>query len=120
QADRAVAGEEVERHPGPGRDLVERLEERRVGDVQVERRVGHLLAELLARVGDRVAGLRLELADRLAEADPLAADRDLRGAEVGYRLGLPDRGADALQPLLALGPGRHLGQEWQDARAQRD
>ncbi len=55
----------------PG-DLVEGLEERLVAQVEVEGGVGHLGAELLAQVGDRVAGLLLKLLERLAEPDSLA------------------------------------------------
>ena len=110
-ADRAVAGVEVDRHLGQPRDLVERLEERLVADLQVERGVGHLGAELLAQVGDRVARLLLELLERLAQPDSLALDRDLARAGVDLVLGLAQGRAELLEPLLALGgsarwPGR--------------
>ena len=67
----------VDRDLGKPGDLIQSFEKRLVLQVEVERRVGDLGAELLAQVGDRVARLFLKLLERFAQPDSLALDRDL-------------------------------------------
>ena len=101
---------------------IQRLEKRLVPHVEVQRGVGHLGAELLAHVGDRVARLLLKLLERFAQPDSLAVDRDLARAGVELGLLFGQGRANPLEPLLALGArdGRRVGQERQDLGPELD
>ena len=121
-ADRPVPREGVDRDLGEPGHLVERLVERQVADVEIEGGIGHLGAELLAQIGDGVAGLLLELLDRLAEPDPLGLDRHLACPGLRFLSLLLERCADFLEPLLPLlaGDAGRIGKEGQDLAAQLD
>ena len=101
-SDRAITGERVDRDLGEPGDPIERLVKRQVADVEIERRIGHLGAELLSQVGDGVAGLLLKLADGVAEPHPLGLDCHLACPGLRFLFGVFQRGTDTLEPLLPL------------------
>ena len=108
-ADRAVAGVEVDAHLGLPRDQVQRLQERLVADLQVQRGVGHLGPELFAHVGDRIAGLLLELLQGLGQPDPFACEGDPAGVGIDLVLRLAQGRAELSIPSLRLPAGRVAG-----------